>query len=205
MTREDHRNNSHNWNPEEVKPKNRSSFHISEFPTSPQQAFSLPVCLHPDISSIMKQSKAENSPEVDVLLYLIMVCWITMKQNGTNLKVRASKNRRDFPRLRNTCSHKVKNEFTFLKHFFYFLKVIVRRCIPKFDRKVIVIPGLHMQKHLKQCFGNRGKESPLWDSGETEARICIQFGDLIMRNRRDILQEVQRKSTGIIKEPQYLL
>lgn len=119
MMREDHRNKSHNWNPEEVKPKNRSSFHISEFPTSPQQAFSLPVCLCPDISSIMKQSKAENSPEVDVLLYLIRVCWITMKQNGTNLKVRASKNRRDFPRLYNTCSHKVKDEFKFLKHFFF--------------------------------------------------------------------------------------
>lgn len=90
-------------------------------------------------------------------------------------------------------------------NIFCFLKVIVRKCIPKFARKVIVIPGLHMQKYFLKCFGNRGKESPLWYSGETEARICIQFGDLIMRKRRDILQEVQRKSTGIIKEPQYLL
>lgn len=67
----------------------------------------------------MKQSKAENAPEVDALLYLIRVCWITMKQYGTNLKVQALKNRRDFPRLPNTCSHKVKDEFTCLKHFLF--------------------------------------------------------------------------------------
>jgi hypothetical protein len=57
----------------------------------------------------------------------------------------------------------------------------------------------------KKNVSEQRKESPLRDSGETEARIYIQFGDLIMRKRRDILQEVQRKSTGIIKEPQYLL
>lgn len=120
MREENHSNNSHNWNPAEAKPKNGSSSHISEFPMSLQPAFSSPVCLLPDISSIMKQSKAENATEVDALLYLIKVCWITMKQNDTNLKVRASKNQRDFPCLPNTCSHKVKDEFMFPKHFLFY-------------------------------------------------------------------------------------
>lgn len=39
---------------------------------------------------------------------------------------------------------------------FFFLKVIVSRIILKFDKEVIVIPGLYMQKHFfkeKKCFG----------------------------------------------------
>lgn len=189
MREENHSNNSHNWNPAEAKPKNGSSSHISEFPMSLQPAFSSPVCLLPDISSIMKQSKAENATEVDALLYLIKVCWITMKQNDTNLKVRASKNQRDFPCLPNTCSHKVKDEFMFPKHFLFYegdceqmhtevwLKkksLLFLDCICKNIFKTVSwteekSPLSEIQERLKQEYASSLGIS-LWGKGETCGR-----------------------------------
>lgn len=43
----------------------------------------------------------------------------------------------------------------------------------------------------ENCYGTE-EESPLCDSGETEAGICIQFGDLIIRKRETDCRKFRR-------------
>lgn len=44
----------------------------------------------------------------------------------------------------------------------------------------------------KWMLWNRRKESPFCESGETEAGICIQFGDLIIRKRETSCRKFRR-------------
>lgn len=147
MMREDHRNNSHNWNSVEVKPKSRSSIHISEFPTSPQQAFSW-QCASVLTFHQLWSNRRLRTPQKWTYCSIWLGC-VGSPWNWTTLIWKSVPQRtREISHVYRTPAVTRWRMSLRFWNIFCFLRVIVRRCIPKFARKVIVIPGLHMQKYF---------------------------------------------------------
>ena len=148
----------------------------------------------------MKQWKSGKTAEVELLLYLIPVCWVVMKQNSTVIWKPEPQRTRDhnFSNPLNTCGHKRGSELIFLKYFKYYQKVMMSRFVLKLVKwRRSLLSWTACAKNY--VMGQRKRVPSLWFQRDWGRKVRLVWGSHYGK-KRDMLQEVQKKSTGIIKE-----